>query len=97
MRGGAPEARGDRTATAADLADLLGELDPLVVEELLATGATFDEVAEAVSAIEDEDTLGEVHHEPSSPRAAEVRAILEEHVFEELEDQAAARSERTIS
>ena len=44
-----------------------------------------------------EDTLGEVHHEPSSPRAAEVRAILEEHVFEELEDQAAARSERTIS
>ena len=75
-----------KTATAADLIDLLGELDPIALDKLLATGATVDEVAEAATALEDEDAFGERHHEPSSPRAAEVRAILEELVFEKTED-----------
>jgi len=75
-----------RTATAADLIELLGELDPIALDKLLSTGATVDEVAEAAIALEDEDAFGELHHEPSSPRAAEVRAILEELVFEKSED-----------
>lgn len=81
-------------ATAAEILELLGELEPLTLEKLLATGATFDEVAEAVSAIEDEDAFGEVHHGPSTPREAEVRAILEELVFEDFEER---ESERGIA
>ena len=90
----AARTRTDRAVTAAELADLLGELEPLTIEKLIATRATIDEVAEAVSAIEDEDTFGELHHEPSSPRQAEVRAILEELVFEDVEE---GESEREIA
>jgi hypothetical protein len=82
----AARSRADRPATAADIVALLGELEPLAIDRLLATGATSAEVAEAVSAIEDEDAFGEIHHEPSSPREAEVRAILEELVFETVEE-----------
>jgi tRNA(Ser,Leu) C12 N-acetylase TAN1 len=82
----ASQGRGDRIATAADLTKLLGELDPAAIERLLATGATVDEVAEAVSALEDEDSYGELHLEPSSEREAEVRAILEQRVLETLEE-----------
>jgi hypothetical protein len=73
-------------ASASEIVDLLGELEPLTLEKLVATGATIDEVAEAISAIEDEDAFGEVHHAPSTPREAEVRAILEDLVFEDFED-----------
>jgi hypothetical protein len=72
-------------ATAQDVEAMLGELDAIVVERILATHATADEVAEAVGAIEDEDGFGEPH-QPSSPREAEVRAILESLVFEASED-----------
>jgi len=82
----AAHSRTDHRASADDLVDLLGELAPLTLEKLLATGATIDEVAEAVSAIEDEDSFGEVHHAPSSPREAEVRAILEDLMFESFEE-----------
>ncbi|MGE3765293.1 MAG: THUMP domain-containing protein [Kofleriaceae bacterium] len=81
-------------ATSSELVELLGELEPLTLEKLLATRATADEVAEAVSAIEDEDGFGEVHHAPSTPREAEVRAILEDLVFESFEEQ---ESEREIA
>jgi hypothetical protein len=80
-----------RPATATELVALLGELEALTVERLLATRATADEVAEAVSAIEDEDAFGKVHHQPSSPREAEVRAILEEVLFEDVEEREAER------
>jgi tRNA(Ser,Leu) C12 N-acetylase TAN1 len=73
-------------ASASEIVDLLGELEPLTLEKLVATGATIGEVAEAVSAIEDEDAFGEMHHAPSTPREAEVRAILEDLVFEDFED-----------
>jgi hypothetical protein len=72
-------------ATAADLAALLGELDALVIERILATGATTDEVAEAMTSIMDEDDGAEGAHAPSSPRVAEVRAVLEELVLDETE------------
>lgn len=82
--------RSDVTATAADLRGLLGELPPRALRQLLATGATVGEVAEAMSALEDEDACGEIHHGPSSAREAAVRAILEALLFEDAEERADA-------
>lgn len=73
-------------ASAAEILGLLGELEPVTLEKLLATGATISEVAAAVNAIEDEDAFGEIHHAPLSSREAEVRAILEELVFDDAEE-----------
>jgi hypothetical protein len=64
-------------ATSADVNELLGEIDPLVLEQILATGATPEEIGEAVSVVEQEHGFGEEPHEPSSPRVAEVRALLQ--------------------
>ncbi|HEU4727841.1 MAG TPA: THUMP domain-containing protein, partial [Kofleriaceae bacterium] len=82
----AARSRTPHPASASEIVDLLGELEPLTLEKLLATGATIGEVAEAVSAIEDEDAFGEIHHAPSTPREAEVRAILEDLLFEDFEE-----------
>jgi tRNA(Ser,Leu) C12 N-acetylase TAN1 len=92
-RAHAARSRTDRRATASEIVDLLGEIGPLTVQRLLATGATYGEIAEAVSAIQDEDSAGEVHHAPSTPGAAAVRAILEDLVFEVFEER---ESEREI-
>ncbi len=70
-------------ATATDVNRLLGEVDPLVLERILATGATPDEIGEALRVVEDERGFGEEPHLPSSPRVAEVAAVLDEmDVFE---------------
>jgi hypothetical protein len=66
------------SATANDVSRLLGDVDPLVLERILATGASPDEIAEALRVVEDERGFGEEPHEPSSPRVAEVRAMLHE-------------------
>ncbi len=65
-------------ATATDVNRLLGEVDPLVVERILETGASPDEIGEALLVTEQERGFGEQPHEPSSSRVAEVRAVLEE-------------------
>ena len=65
-------------ATAIDVTRLLGDVDPFVLERILATGATPDEIGEAVGVVEAERGFGEEPHPPSSPRVAEVRAILHE-------------------
>jgi len=90
----AARTRTDHPASASEILGLLGELEPLTLEKLLATRATIGEVAEAVSAIEDEDAFGEIHHAPSTSREAEVRAILEQLLFENLEER---ESEREIA
>ena len=66
------------SATATDVNRLLGDIDPLVLERIVATGATADEIGEALRVVEDERGFGEEPHEPSSPRVAEVRALLQE-------------------
>lgn len=81
-------------ASAAEIVRILGDLEPLTLEKILATGATIDEVAEAVNAIEEEDSFGEIHRAPSSAREAELRAILEALVFEDFEE---GESEREIA
>ena len=79
-------ARASVPATAAEIGSVLGEVQPWTIERLLATRATLDEISAAISAIEDEIGFGESHHAPSTPREAEVRAILEEQVFEDFEE-----------
>jgi hypothetical protein len=66
------------TATATDVNRLLGDVDPLVLERILAVGATPDEIAEALRVVEQERGFGEEPHEPSSPRVAEVRAVIDD-------------------
>jgi hypothetical protein len=72
-------------ATAADVQRLIGDLDPMIVARVLATNASVDEISEALRSVDAELSFGELPpHEPSSPRAAEVRAILDENsVFED--------------
>jgi tRNA(Ser,Leu) C12 N-acetylase TAN1 len=78
-------------ASAVEIVSLLGQVEPLTLDQLLATGATIDEIAEAVSAIEDEEAVGEEHHAPTTAREAEVRAILEDLMFESFEEREAER------
>lgn len=73
-------------ASAAEILDLVGEIEPLTLDKLLATRATISEIAAAVDAIEDEDGFGTMSHAPLSPREAEVRAILEAFVFENADE-----------
>ena len=70
--------------TAAELTDLLGELDASTIAGLLAIEPSFDEVAEAIAALEEESSYG-VPHEPSSARVFQVQHILEGVLFEEDE------------
>lgn len=65
-------------ATATDVNRLLGEVDPLILERILATGATPDEIGEALRVVEHERGFGEEPYLPSSPRVAEVAAVLNE-------------------
>jgi hypothetical protein len=82
MRGHASESDADIVATAAQIVALLGEVEPVIVEKLLAAHATLAELTEAVSALEDEDAFGE--QRVSTPRAAEMRGILEELVLADV-------------
>ncbi len=63
-------------ASANDVSQLLGDVDPLAIERIISTGATSDEIVEALRATQDEYGFGEESHEPSSPAVAEVRAVL---------------------
>lgn len=81
-------------ATASDVNRLLGDVDPIVVERILAIGASADEIGEALLEVEEERGFGEEPRHPSSPAVIEVRAVLDEmSVLEgdvEDEDQAYA-------
>jgi len=76
------------STTAAELEDLLGDVNPLMIERILATQATTAEVAEALADAEDERRSQE-RHVPASARVAEVRAIIEELIDDREEDDAA--------
>lgn len=67
-------------ASHQEVRALIGELDELIIERVVATGATASEIAEAVDGLEDERRFGERTRVPSSPQVTEVRAILLELV-----------------
>jgi hypothetical protein len=72
------------SATEKDIVNLLGDADAFIIERIIDTHATAEEVAEALAAVEDERRFGE-RRAPASPRVAEVRGILEE-VLDEPDD-----------
>jgi len=74
--------------TAAELEDLLGDVNPMMIERIVATQATAAEVAEALADAEDERRFQE-RRAPVSPRVAEVREIIEEILEDREEDDAA--------
>lgn len=66
-----------RPATSEDIQKVLGDIDPFIVERVLETRATVDEIVEALGDLEDERQRGELS-DPESTRVAEVRSILAE-------------------
>jgi len=78
--------RAANPATASDVGRLLGDVDPLVCERILETGASADELGEALRELEDEEGFGEEPREGSSERVATVRAVLYELLAEEEDD-----------
>ena len=74
------------TATHAQIVELLGDVDDLFVKRIADTGASLDELGEALGDVQSEDVIGEPPHVASSPRVAEVRAILEELMDTDADD-----------
>jgi phosphoglycolate phosphatase-like HAD superfamily hydrolase len=72
-------------ATSAELEALIGEADPLIIERILETGATTEEVTEALADLEDE-RQGAERREVTSPRVATVREILDELLDEDADE-----------
>ena len=70
--------RSTSPASADDVHRVIGDIDPVLVERIILTGASADEIAEAVRELEDERGFGEMHHVGSSSRVSEVRAILDD-------------------
>jgi hypothetical protein len=73
-------------ATHAQIVELLGDIDDLFVKRIADTGASLDEIGEALGDVQSEDVLGEPRHIVSSPRVVAVRAILEELMDAEEDD-----------
>jgi hypothetical protein len=63
-------------ATREEVAALLGDVDDSYVDRVLDTGASLDEIGEAIDDLEGK--LTEPRHVPSTVSVAEVHEILEE-------------------
>ncbi len=66
-----------RASNAEEIAALLGDLDHDILERIADTGATLEQVAEALSDLEHERTTSE-RRLPSTTQIAEVRTILKQ-------------------
>ena len=64
-------------ARSEDIAALVGTIDAEVVDKLVATGATLDEIAQALAVVEDSLRFDDHLAVLPSPRVAAVRALLE--------------------
>ena len=65
------------SATYQEIQELIGDVDELLVERLVMTGASRDEINEALCSLQDEQRFGDPHP-ATSPRVTEARVILEE-------------------
>jgi hypothetical protein len=72
-------------AHSEEVRAILGDVDPLVIERVCETGASVEEIAEALRLAADDDDPAM----PSSSRVVEVRGILYE-LFEDDDDDAYA-------
>jgi hypothetical protein len=74
-------------ATPDEVRDLLGDVDDLIVERILESSASADEIAEALRSLEAEDLADkDVDFAPSSPRVTEVRTIMTELAVTDEDD-----------
>ena len=73
-------------ATPTEITNLLGDVDPIVIEQLLELQPTTDEVAQALACIE-ADRAGEIRS-PMTTRVAAIYAILDDALDEVQDDQA---------
>jgi len=62
---------------------MLDDVEPDVVERIVETGASVDEISEAIHLLSDDNTDEQT---PSTSRVVEVRAILSELVAENEEE-----------
>jgi DNA-binding transcriptional MerR regulator len=72
------------TASHDEIVELLGDVDELMVKRIEDTGASIDEIGEALSDLQDEGVVGRAL--ASSPRVVEVRAILAEMLDDTEQD-----------
>ncbi len=79
-------------ATTEQVRGLLGDLDPIAVERILATGASEDEIREAIAALDDLDAFGELSELPISPKVADVRELLVKYVLDDRDEIEQARA-----
>ena len=63
-------------ASRADIVRVVERLDPSVVDAIVRTGATIDEVVEALSEIESELAYDDFHAPATSTRVEQLRALL---------------------
>lgn len=66
------------TVSHDDIVGLLGDIDDLLAERLVETGASLDEILEAWGDLQADRRLGEPRVHALSPRVTEVRSILAE-------------------
>jgi len=74
------------TANYQQIVELLGDVDPLFVKRIKDTGASVEEIGEALSDVESE-RFGAERRLVSSPRVGEVRAILDEMLDDPEEEE----------
>jgi hypothetical protein len=84
----------DQLATEADVTRLLGDVDALTISRILAIAPSRDELDEALREVEDATGFGEEPRTPSTARVASVRAVIEDLIRREQEDQVEAEAQR---
>ena len=76
-------------ASASDVYRMLGDIDPIIAERIVETGATADEIGEALARVEDEIGFSEgalsTLNDVSSPRVTDVVAALRD-LFDDDQD-----------
>jgi DNA-binding transcriptional MerR regulator len=72
------------TASHDQIVELLGDIDELFVKRIEDTGASIDEIGEALGDLQNDGGAGGVL--ASSPRVVEVRAILAEMLDDPEQD-----------
>ena len=64
-----------------DVTSLVGEIDARVVDEIVATGATLDEIAQALAAAEAALGFDDYRAVVQSPRIAALRCLLQSQLI----------------
>lgn len=69
-------------ATYDEIVQLVGDIEPSALRRIEELGASVNEIAEALGLL----VQDELHREPSSPRVAELRAVLAEALSDDSDE-----------